>query len=79
MGQNKTNPKRTIQIISCEEYCNNKVSKFNMTFRITQGMGTYVENGMEVTIDEIEARYPTPQKLTYNESIEGNSSWKQGK
>lgn len=63
MGQNKTNPKRTIQIISCEDYCLNGVKKFMMHFRITQGVGTYVENGMEVTIDKIEARYPTPSKI----------------
>lgn len=76
MSYNRTsNPNRTIKKISYQEYCFNRVRKANTPFRIKGGIGCYVDNGVEISVEEMDRMFPTPICLSYNENTDGTKNW----
>jgi len=73
----RINNNRRIMIMSFKEHCENHMTKqYDYVFRIyPDGRTCFVKNGQEFSKELIEATYPTPSPLFYNEHCQEQHNW----
>jgi hypothetical protein len=65
--------------MTVSEYVKNKQAKDSLTFRVRDGKGCYVKDGIEISQQLVDDLYPTPDILNPKDNSDKRNLWMKDK
>lgn len=75
MSRNKSESTINRKLLSVKKYLENKYKKHDTLFRIENGVGFYVMEGLGISVEEMEKLYPTNKLMCFKENSDTRNLW----